>query len=170
MTITIPAFSLVLLVGPTSAGKSSFARRHFLPTEVVSSDACRALVDDDELSLDANQDAFDLVHIIAAMRLRRRRLTVIDATNLQPAARSPLLEIAAHHRCPALAVAFDIDEPTLLARNQARSDRRLPEHVVKRHASQMRAALRALAGERFAHLVVLRSGDEVDNATVARVR
>lgn len=166
----MPAFSLVVLVGPTSAGKSSFARRHFLPTEVVSSDVCRALVDDDELSLEANEDAFDLVHIIAAMRLRRGRLTVVDATNLQRAARWPLLEIARDHHCPAVAIAFDLDERTLLERNDARSDRRLPEHVVKRHASQMRSALRALDREGFARVDVLRSVDEVDAATLVRLQ
>lgn len=97
-----------------------------------------------------------------------RRLTVIDATNLQPAARSPLLEIARDHRCPAVAVAFDIDERTLLGRNETRSDRKLSEHVVKRHVSQMRSALRALGGEGFAHVVVLRSADEVDTSSVVR--
>src|SRR5882757_7511809 len=48
MKISIPELSLVLLVGPSGCGKSSFARKHFLTTEVVSSGFCRALVSDNE--------------------------------------------------------------------------------------------------------------------------
>ena len=46
--LTLPELSLVVLVGASSSGKSTFARKHFKPTEVVSADACRALVADDE--------------------------------------------------------------------------------------------------------------------------
>jgi protein phosphatase len=77
--VKIPDFSLVVLVGATGSGKSTFAARHFLPTEIISSDRCRALVADDETDQSATPDAFDLVHAIAAKRLARRRLAVIDA-------------------------------------------------------------------------------------------
>ena len=46
MRITIPVLSLVVLIGASGSGKSIFARTHFLPTETLSSDACRALVAD----------------------------------------------------------------------------------------------------------------------------
>ena len=80
MHITIPTPSLVLLIGPSGAGKSTFARAHFKPTEVISSDYCRGLVSDDENSLAATDDAFAVLHFIAAKRLANARLTVIDAT------------------------------------------------------------------------------------------
>jgi protein phosphatase len=64
MKISIPELSLVLLVGPSGCGKTSFARKHFLPTEVVSSDFCRALVSDNENDQSATGDAFDLLHEI----------------------------------------------------------------------------------------------------------
>ncbi len=83
MKISIPELSLVLLVGPSGGGKSSFARKHFLPTEVVSSDFCRALVSDNENDQSATGDAFDLLHEIIRKRLTRGRLTVVDATNVQ---------------------------------------------------------------------------------------
>ena len=37
--LMVPAMGLVVLVGVSGSGKSTFGRRHFKPTEVVSSDA-----------------------------------------------------------------------------------------------------------------------------------
>lgn len=48
MNIEIPEFALVLLVGASGMGKSTFAAAHFLPTEVISSDRARAWVADGE--------------------------------------------------------------------------------------------------------------------------
>ncbi|MBW7929355.1 MAG: AAA family ATPase, partial [Fimbriimonadaceae bacterium] len=87
MRIEIPELAVVVLIGASGSGKSTFARNHFLLTEIVSSDACRALVDDHETSMSATDDAFDLLHHTMRLRLKRGRLTVVDATNVQPHAR-----------------------------------------------------------------------------------
>ena len=89
MNIKIPKLSLVLLIGPSGSGKSTFARKHFLSTEVLSSDYCRGLVSDDDNDQAATNDAFDVLRYIAGKRLARGRLTVIDATNVQPESRKP---------------------------------------------------------------------------------
>src|ERR1043166_2376086 len=94
MKISIPNLSLVVLIGPSGSGKSTFARRHFLPTEVLSSDACRGMVSDNENDQSATADAFEILHFIAARRLALGRLTVVDATNVQPEARAPLVALA----------------------------------------------------------------------------
>ena len=47
-TIDVPELGLIVLVGASGSGKSTFAHRPFASTEVVSSDQCRALVADDE--------------------------------------------------------------------------------------------------------------------------
>jgi predicted kinase len=135
---------------------------------VVSSDACRAIVADDEAAMDANDDAFELVHTVVAMRLRRRLMTVVDATNLQGDWRRPLLDIAGAYACPAVAIVFDVDEPTLLERNRARADHSLPPSVVHSHVSRMHRSLNTIGGEGFEQVVVLRSAGEVDAATVER--
>src|SRR4051794_23007229 len=93
MQLTFPELSLVLLVGPSGCGKSTFARRHFRPSEIVSSDFYRGVVCDDESNQAASRDAFALVHEVVARRLAWRRFTVVDATNLQPDARKPLLDL-----------------------------------------------------------------------------
>ena len=63
MKIKIPEKSLVLLVGSSGSGKSTFAAKHFLPTEVVSSDVCRGLVCDNENDQRATASAFELLHL-----------------------------------------------------------------------------------------------------------
>src|SRR5580692_2834780 len=122
MQVKIPDFSLVVLVGATASGKSSFAARHFLPTEIISSDHCRALVADDENDQSATPEAFELVHAIAAKRLARRRLAVIDATNVRPEDRKHLIELARRYHALPTAIVFDLPEKICLTRNQKRED------------------------------------------------
>jgi protein phosphatase len=98
MKISIPNLSLVVLIGPSGSGKSTFARTRFLPTEVLSSDVCRGMVGDDENNQAVTSEAFSLLHFIAAQRLALGRLTVTDATNVQPEARKPLVELARKFR------------------------------------------------------------------------
>jgi predicted kinase len=85
--IDVPELSLVALVGISGSGKSTFAAKHFAPTQVLSSDYFRGLVADDENDQSASADAFDVLHYVAGKRLAAGRLTVVDATNLQPHAR-----------------------------------------------------------------------------------
>src|ERR1700674_3002292 len=99
MQISIPKLSLVVLVGPSGSGKSTFAKKHFLPTEVLSSDTCRGLLCDEENNQAATKDAFELLHFIASKRLALGRLTVIDATNVQPESRRPFVALARQYHC-----------------------------------------------------------------------
>src|SRR5688500_3058064 len=107
-TLTIPELSLVLLIGASASGRSTFARPHFRPTEVISSDVCRGLVSDDETNQEASKDAFDVLSFVAAKRLARGKLTVIDATNVQPEARQPLIALAREHDVLPVAIVFDL--------------------------------------------------------------
>src|ERR1043166_8808304 len=131
MNLTIPKLSLVLLIGPSGSGKSTFARKHFLRTEILSSDFCRGLVSDDENAQDATNDAFETLRFIAGKRLARGHLTVIDATNVQPEARQPLVELArAYHVLP-VAIVLDLPERLCQDRNQGRPDRDFGPHVIR---------------------------------------
>jgi protein phosphatase len=68
MTIQVPELSLVILMGASGSGKSTFARRRFRPTEILSSDFCRGLVSDDESNQAATADAFEVLRLIAQRR------------------------------------------------------------------------------------------------------
>jgi len=166
--IGLPEFSLVVLVGPSGSGKSTFARRHFLPTEVLSSDVCRGLVSDDENDQSATKDAFELLHFIAAKRLAARRLTVIDATNVQREARKPLIRLAREYHCLPVVVAFRIPEGVCHDRNKARDDRDFGPRVIRQQSSEMKRSLRGLKREGFRHVNILRSPEEVDAVRIER--
>ena len=168
MNIAIPELCLVALIGPTGSGKSHFASRHFKPTEVVSSDACRAMVADDATDQAATPDAFALLNFIAATRLRSGRLTVIDATSVQPEARRSLVELAREHDCLPVAIVLNMPESLCLARNKERHDRSFGRRVVRQQAQQLRRSLRGLKREGFWHVFVLNSPEEIEATTVQR--
>lgn len=149
MTIEIPKLSLVLLIGTSGSGKSTFGRKHFLPTEVVSSDFCRGLVADDENDQTATGEAFDLLHTIVRKRLAAGRLTVVDATNVQPASRAPLLKIAHEYHVPTVAIVFKVDEATCQARNALRPDRQFGPHVIRNQTRELRASMPKLTREGY---------------------
>jgi protein phosphatase len=165
--LCVPALSLVVLVGVAGSGKSAFAARHFRPTQVVSSDACRAMVADDERDQSATQAAFEVAHLVIRHRLARGLLTVVDATNVEPAARQPLLDLAAEHDVPAVAVVLDLPEQLCVRRAGERASRPVAAGVVRRQYAQLRASLPTLAGDGFTAVHVLRSAEEVDGAAVA---
>jgi protein phosphatase len=162
-TIKLPELSLVLLIGSTGAGKSTFARRLFKPTEIVSSDTCRALVSDDENSLDATNDAFDLLHYWVAKRLKRGRLTVVDATNVRAEDRKGLVALARQYHCLPVAIVLDVPEAVAEARNRQRPDRQgIKPHVIANHRRLLRQGLRTLKPEGFRHIFHLRGVEEID--------
>ncbi len=170
MNITIPELSLVVLIGASSSGKSTFARKHFLPTEIISSDSCRALVADDENALDVNEEAFGLLHTIASTRLGLRRLAVIDATNVQRDARKPLIALAKDNDVLAVAIVFDLPEAVMQERSRGRSDRELEQHVIRNQSNQLRRSLRGLQREGFRYVHVIKSEEEAEAITIERQR
>ncbi|MCB9756496.1 MAG: polynucleotide kinase-phosphatase, partial [Myxococcales bacterium] len=168
--LEIPELCLVVLIGASGSGKSSFARRLFAATEVISSDVCRGLVSDDESDQGATGDAFELVRFLAGKRLARRRLTVIDATSVSPESRASLLALAkAHHVLP-VAIVLDVPPTVCVHRNKERADRRFGGHVVRRQYSALRRSLRGLKREGFRRVHRLRGADEVASATIVRAR
>ncbi len=167
--ISIPNLCLVVLIGASGSGKSTFARRHFKPTEVLSSDFCRGLVSDDENDQAATRDAFEVLNFIAAKRLAAGRLAVVDATNVQREARKPLVALAREHDVLPVAVVLDLPEKLCHERNRSRPDRRdFGPHVVRNQNRQLRRSLKGLKREGFRHVAVLSSPEEVDSAVVGR--
>jgi polynucleotide kinase-phosphatase len=163
----VPDLSLVVLIGTTGSGKSFFAGRHFLPTQVISSDTCRGLVADDENDQSATPEAFELLHHIAARRLAAGRLTVVDATNVQRESRRKLVELAREYDVLPVAIVLDIPERVCAERNAARPERAgMPGHVIARHRRELRRSLRGLEREGFRKVHILRGVDEVEAAGI----
>ncbi|MDR3612188.1 MAG: polynucleotide kinase-phosphatase [Candidatus Obscuribacterales bacterium] len=170
MKISVPELCLVALIGPSGSGKSSFGRKNFKPTEVISSDFCRGLVSDDENNQACTKEAFELVYHIASKRLAAGRLTVIDATNVQPDDRKQLIETAKANDCLAIAIVFDLPEKLCYERNATRQDRNFGDHVIHKQHSAMRRSIRNLEREGFRHVYVFNSEEKVDSVEIDRER
>ncbi|UUV29275.1 polynucleotide kinase-phosphatase [Amycolatopsis roodepoortensis] len=166
MKLTIPDMSLVVLVGASGSGKSTFARTHFAPTQVLSSDYFRGLVADDENDQSASAAAFDVLHYVAAKRLEAGRITVIDATNVQRASRASLLKLAKEYDVLPTAIVLDLPVKVCHERNEARPDRDFGEHVVRRQRGELHRSLKSLEREGFRRVHVLRSEAEVAEAEI----
>jgi len=170
MQLKIPDLAVVALVGATGAGKTTFARRHFKPTEILNSDHCRGLVSDDENAQHATDDAFELLYTIARKRLARRLLTVVDATNVQADSRRHVLALAREYHAIPVAIVLDLGTKVCLERSRARDDRKVSPHVVRQQCSLLRQSIRNLKREGFRYVYVLRTPDELDAVAVERVR
>jgi polynucleotide kinase-phosphatase len=167
-SVQVPELSLVVLVGASGAGKSTFAAKHFKATEIISSDRCRGLVSNDEGDMTATDDAFAVLHFIARRRLARGLLTVVDATNVQKEARAPLVALAREHHALPVAIVLDLPERLCQERNRARPDRDFGPHVVRNQVRQLRQSVRSLQKEGFRHVFVLGSPEEIESASVTR--
>ncbi|MFK0295293.1 polynucleotide kinase-phosphatase [Streptomyces sp. NPDC090442] len=170
-SLGVPDLSLVVLIGATGSGKSTFAARHFKPTEVISSDYCRGLVSDDENDQSASGDAFEVLHFIVGKRLAAGRLTVVDATNVQAESRGRLVRLAREHDVLPVAIVLDVPEQLCAERNATRPDRAgLPRRVIQRHQRELRRSLGKLEREGFRKVHVLRGAEAIEAAEVVRER
>lgn len=163
--IHLPELSLVVLIGATGSGKSSFAKKHFKATEIVSSDICRGLVSNDENSQAASADAFALARYITGLRLKNGLLTVIDATNVQEEARKDWVKVAREYHCLPTAIILNMPEKVCVERNAGRPGRNMGAHVIPQHISQLRRSFRKLKYEGFRQIIELRTPEEVDAIT-----
>lgn len=152
--ILIPENTLAVLCGIAGCGKSTFAAKHFLSTQIVSSDACRAMVFDDENNQKITSHAFELWRFIIRKRLLLGKLTVADATNLEQGDRSWLTRIARQHHFHSCAFVFDIPLEVCLARNATRH-RVVPEEALIRQYQMLKMSLRTIQNEAFDSVFVL---------------
>jgi protein phosphatase len=169
-TITIPELCLVTLVGVSGSGKSTFASRHFGPTEIVSSDFCRKLVSDDENDQTATAAAFEVLHTIASKRLEAGRIVVVDATSVRAEDRKPLVELARRHHVFPVAIVLDVPPEVCRERNATRPDRDFGPHVIRNQRNALRRSMHNLHREGFKRAYTLHGTDQIDGATVVRER
>lgn len=170
MRIEIPEFALVVMVGATSGGKSTFAKKYFKETEILSSDFFRGMVSDDENNQKVSKEAFDLLYYAANKRLDLMKTTVIDATNVQHDARKVAIQMARDQNVHSVAIVLNLPEKILQERNLNRPDRMLPSHVVHRQANDLRRSVKRLKKEGFRFVYILNSQEEIDSVEIVRTK
>ena len=166
LTIAIPRVSVSILIGASGSGKTSFALRHFKPTEILSSDLLRAWVSDNENDQTATAEAFELLQTMVRIRLHHRRRCVIDSTNIKPEHRAHYIRLAAEAQCPAIAIYLDIEERICIARTQVRTDRDISELVVLEQHRALRQSTLTLSDEGFNPVYTLSGAEQIDTAVV----
>lgn len=170
LELSVPELSLVVLIGVSGSGKTTFARTQFGQYEVLSSDACRGMVSNNENYQAATAEAFDVLNYIAGKRLAAGLLTVVDATSVQRDARAKLIQLARDHDVLPVAIVLNVPKQVCLQRNAARPERDFGDRVVHRQSEQLRRSLRGLAREGFRKVHVLDTVEQVETATVVRER
>lgn len=166
--IAIPEIALVVLIGASGSGKSTFAKTHFKPTEILSSDFFRGLLSDNDNDQTITKEAFETLHYVAAKRLANYKLTVVDATNVQEMARKPLVALAKEHHVFPIAIVIDTPESICRERNKNRPDRNFGEHVIGQQCHQLRRSFKRLKREGFRRIYTLRTEDDFANAQITR--
>ena len=168
MEIELPELCLVLLIGASGAGKSTFAKTHFAKHETVSSDFCRGVVSNDENSLAASKDAFELLNYVVSKRLERGLLTVVDATNVQQESRKKLLAIAREYHVLPVAIVLNIPAELCKERNESREERNFGKQVIYKQIASLRRSLRSLKKEGFKRVFTLKDPSEIDSVKIQR--
>lgn len=163
LEITLPHLALLVLAGPSGSGKSTLAARHFLPTQIVSSDAMRALISDDEADQSVSGPAFELLHDLVGKRLAAGRLTVVDSTALRAQARRDLVRIGQRFHVPVILVLFRADRDTCLAHDALRP-RQVGAPIIDRQLLLVEETVHRVTGEGFDRVYVL------DPSDLARLR
>ena len=168
MRIEIPETSVVALIGVSGSGKSTFAKTHFKPTEVLSSDYFRGLISDDENNQQVSAQAFETLFYVANKRLDLGLLTVIGATNVNKEGREPVLKLAREQNCIAVAIVLNIPERICRSLNEKSPDRNFGAHVITRQGEQLRRSIRHLQKEGFRYVYILESEEEDANTEIIR--
>ena len=164
MRLEIPELSVIALVGVSSSGKSTFAKTHFKPTEILSSDYFRAMISDDENNQMVSGEAFDSLYYIANKRLNLGRLTVIDATNIQLESRKRVVNLAKEHNCLAVAIVLDTPEDICHERNNQHTDRSFGNNIITRQKRQLN--IKHIKKEGFHSVYIL---DNIEDIEIVRV-
>jgi protein phosphatase len=168
LEVYFPDPCLIVLVGPSGSGKTTFSTRCFLHTEVVSSDACRAMISDNPGSLECSTAAFEVLNLIVRKRLGLGRMTVVDATSVEPWMRRDLILLARDRALDAVAVVFAFEESIYQEQNANRPSRQVPPEVITDQMDQLRRGLGSISTEGFRSVVQFSNPGAVNRAQIHR--
>jgi protein phosphatase len=171
MLVELPENCLVVLIGASGSGKSTFAEKLFLPSEILSSDAIREMISDDPLDISANPLTFRCLRELLSARLRLGRFTVIDATNTKSRDRADYVKMARSNDFYSFVIVLNPGLETALTRNRERRGRKpTPDAVVKRQYGELLAELGSLEEEGFDGGHFLERQEDIDSLVIERLK
>ena len=153
MELRLPAPCLVVLVGASSSGKSTWAAGTFRETEIVSSDRLRGVVGAGEDDQQAGAAAFSILEQIVVERMRRRLTTVVDTLGFDRDNRRRWAGLAHEAGLPAFVVVFDTPADQARARNTERP-RPIPKSVLDKQLIRFRIVRAEIDDDGFDRVIV----------------
>lgn len=148
MVLKLPAPCVVVLIGPSRTGKTTWAHTHFAPNQVVSSDALRAAVGIDDGDQTASAMAFTLLDQIVTERLSRGLTTVIDTTGLNRENRADWIDVAHGANLPIHAILFTSTFESVEPLNEMRTQP-IPKAILRKQFAKMDLVMEGITNEGF---------------------
>ncbi len=130
--IKVEQGTLVLMVGPPGAGKSSFAEQHFPNESIVPTDGLRLDLSNNPNNQLVSKEAFDLAAKIINSRLQNGQTVVLDAMNLDSNFRQRFTKLAKENKSQVTAICLDTPEDELIRRDSQRMKRVGEEYLITR--------------------------------------
>lgn len=161
MEVVFAETTLVVLCGVAGCGKSTFAKKYFEPTAIVSSDQCRAIVCDDEENMGASSDAFDLFYSIIEKRMKYKKTVVADSTALSYETRKRLVKMGKDNGYDVVIIALNIPVDECIRRNSKR-ERVVSQRVIEKQYEAMERTLKYIDKEGFDQVILLQQKDVDD--------
>lgn len=165
MEITLPEISVVLLLGASCSGKSTFARNHFRKEDILSQEQFLRMVAGEDHSPRAHEDATAALNYILEKRLRNGLLTVVDGRHVSQASRKHLRQLAKKNYVPMVGIWLDLSEEVLRARLEGSGSERTSINQIRQQKEELEKYDLGMKAEGFQAVYRLRSEEEIDEVS-----
>lgn len=161
MTITIPKPSLVILVGPSCSGKTTFSKKYFEDDEIISMDL------NNQGNKKAKENSIDILYNQISKKLEIGKIVVLDSSNLIESTRKVLLRFANEFHILPIAIVFNISEKECLKRNESKGI--VSDCLIKAQMTYLNKTLKTIEKEGFSKVYILNDTKDIDRVKIERV-
>ncbi|WP_372369396.1 AAA family ATPase [Candidatus Uabimicrobium sp. HlEnr_7] len=146
--------SLIILVGVSGSGKSTFAKKNFSESTRVSTDECRRLICGSHFNQRVSDDAFEVFYTIIDKRLKNGYPTIADSTALKRKYRQRLTKLAEKYKFNTVLVLFDLPLQVCIDQDKKRKNRAVGEQVITRQHKDLQKTKVQLEQEQYDQVII----------------